>query len=240
MRGRFDEAFERLDEVEATSLRTLKVSQYWAAYIGLIKLQQAVYKDEFAAADLLLQQLLALPYVEPDCAFEIAATKIDLLLRTGNIANALQFIAQLSATQNREQADVYQRSRLLLLKAQCYKACGRPIKGISTAISACDIAWKARLMPGVFNAYHTIAVILIELREYSAADAMLDSIMPQVLECEDTLMNARCFECLADAQVGIAGGREGETRARHLHRGVDFIDRAFAGELLPPRPTKHG
>lgn len=44
MRGRFDEALERLDGVEQECLRTLKVYQYWATYVGLLKLRSAIYK----------------------------------------------------------------------------------------------------------------------------------------------------------------------------------------------------
>lgn len=44
MRGRFDEALERLDSVEQECLRTLKVYQYWATYVGLLKLRSAIYK----------------------------------------------------------------------------------------------------------------------------------------------------------------------------------------------------
>ena len=81
-------------------------------------------------------------------------------------------------------------------------------------------------MPAVFSAYATIATILLSLEEFLAADAMLDSIMPQVLECEDVSLNARCFEVLGDAQVGIAGGERGEARSRRLRKAVDFVERA--------------
>lgn len=44
MRGRFDEALERLDQVDQESLRSLKIYQFWASYIGLIKLRRAVFR----------------------------------------------------------------------------------------------------------------------------------------------------------------------------------------------------
>lgn len=44
LRGKADEALERLDQVDQECLRTLKVYQYWATYVGLLKLRQAMYK----------------------------------------------------------------------------------------------------------------------------------------------------------------------------------------------------
>ena len=41
-------------------------------------------RGQFAAADLLQQQLSATEHTEPDCALEIAVIKVDLLMRTGN------------------------------------------------------------------------------------------------------------------------------------------------------------
>jgi len=47
MRGRFDEALDQLDQVDQEALRSLKIYQYWASYIGLIKLRRAVYRCAF-------------------------------------------------------------------------------------------------------------------------------------------------------------------------------------------------
>lgn len=86
----------------------------------------------------------------------------------------------------------------------------------------------------LFQAFNVIAGILTELGEYNAAYQILDSIMPQVLECEDSYLTAQCFSCLADGQVGLAGARQGVQRAEHLGRALGFIDRAFTGKH-PPR-----
>jgi anaphase-promoting complex subunit 5 len=104
------------------------------------------------------------------------------------------------------------------------------MKGLSTAISAASVAWKARFLPVLFYAFSVIATILIQLEEYTAAYQMLDSIMPQVLECEDAYLTAQCFACLADGQVGLAGMRKGVSRVECLGRALGFIDRAFTGK----------
>lgn len=44
MRGRFEEAFDRLDQISPESLRSLKINQYWTAYSALIKLRRAVHR----------------------------------------------------------------------------------------------------------------------------------------------------------------------------------------------------
>lgn len=117
----------------------------------------------------------------------------------------------------------------MVLKADLLSKCGRPLKGLSVAVSAATLAWRARLLPVLFAAFRTIAGILIALSEFDAAYAMLDKVMPQVLECEDAELNARCFAVLAECQMGIAGGRRGEGRVGGLVRALEFIDRAFAG-----------
>lgn len=117
------------------------------------------------------------------------------------------------------------------MQAQIYSACGRPLKGLSISINAASIAWKARLMPAIFQAFLTIANILIELEEYQSAFTMLDCIMPQVLECEDVAMAAQCFASLGDVQIGLAGSKPGAARTKHMHNALEFIDRAYLGEI---------
>ncbi|KAL7267537.1 APC5 protein [Rhizina undulata] len=228
MRGKFDEALERLELVEQDSLRSLKVYQYWATYIGLLKLRRAIYRDDTAAADLLLQQLSSSPYVEPDCALEIAIARIDLQARRGSFLAAITNVTQLSEELVRDKSDIYHRLRLMVLKAQLFAKCGRTLKGLSIAINAASIAWRSRILPALFQALGTMANILIALKEFKAVYEMLDGIMPQVLECEDALLNAQCFSCLADAQIGLAGTKKGKGwRNECLHKALEFIDRAF-------------
>lgn len=117
----------------------------------------------------------------------------------------------------------------MVLKADLLSKCGRPLKGLSVAVSAATLAWRARLLPVLFAAFRTVAGILIALGEFEAAYDMLDKVMPQVLECEDAELNARCFAVLAECQMGIAGGRRGEGRVGGLVRALEFIDRAFVG-----------
>jgi len=43
-KGRFDEALEKMDQVDPENLRTLRIYQYWATYLALIKLTRAIYR----------------------------------------------------------------------------------------------------------------------------------------------------------------------------------------------------
>lgn len=133
MRGRFDDALDSLDQVDQECLRTLKVYQYWATYVGLLKLKSAIYKyvhlkyiiymdpdlsrGDIAAAELLLQQLSSTPYVEPDCALEISISRLDLQTRKGNYSAALAGVTQLAEDLIRDRADLYHRIRLMVFKA---------------------------------------------------------------------------------------------------------------------------
>lgn len=178
---------------------------------------------------MLLQQLSSTPSVEPDCALEIAICRLDLQTRIGNYSAALTTLTVLAESLIRDRSDLYHRLRLMVIKADLLSKCGRPLKGLSVAVSAATLAWRARLLPVLFAAFRAIAGILIALSEFDTAYEMLDKVMPQVLECEDTELNARCFAVLAECQMGIAGGRRGEGRVGGLVRALEFIDRAFVG-----------
>ncbi|KAI5777394.1 anaphase-promoting complex subunit 5-domain-containing protein [Geopyxis carbonaria] len=227
IRGRHDDALEKLDQVGQQDLRSLKIYQYWAAYIGVIKLRRAVYRNELSAAETLLKHLSALPHIESDCALEISVARIEINIRSGNLTAALISSSEVLQSLVKEHADSYHRVRIMILRAQALAACGRSIKGISVAISAASLAWKARLMPALFHSIYTISHILIQLEQYMPAHAMMDSIMPQVLECEEAWLTGQCFACLADVQVGIAGTKMSAARSKCLLKALEFIDRAF-------------
>src|SRR5690606_30090106 len=75
--GRIDEALTRIEQLDSSLLRSLKVYQYWASYLGLLKLRRAIHRGDLAAADLLVLQLSSSATLEPECAQEISICKID-------------------------------------------------------------------------------------------------------------------------------------------------------------------
>ncbi|KAI5821094.1 anaphase-promoting complex subunit 5-domain-containing protein [Pyronema omphalodes] len=227
MRGRFDEALDRLEQADPEALRSLKIYQYWASYIGLIKLRRAVFRNEFSAANLLLQQLTSSEQVEPDCALEISIARIELQMRTNNYVSAMAHCNQITAEVLRDRADSYHRVRLMILKAEIMARRGRPLAAISTAVSAASIAWKARFLPVLFYAFSVLAMIMVDFGLFEAAYELLDCIMPQVLECEDAYLTAHCFAMLADSQMGMASKKQGLAKTECLGRALALVDRAY-------------
>lgn len=106
--------------------------------------------------------------------------------------------------------------------------CGRAPRALSLALRAAAIAWRSRLLPMLFQSLLVISSILIELSEFTTAYDLMDRIMPQVLECEDALLNAQSFSVLADSLVGLAGQTSDGERREELHRALDLMDRAGA------------
>ncbi len=128
-----------------------------------------------------------------------------------------------------EELDVYQRIKLMTLKARIYDKAGIPQKGFSVALRAASLAHRARLLPALWEAVGAVSAILISLKEFNAAAKLLESIMPQVLECEDCSLSAQTFSFLADAHMGMAGEARAETlqRKEQLTKALDNIDRSF-------------
>lgn len=144
-------------------------------------------------------------------------------------SEALRELETCYAKLDERSSDIFQRLKLLTLKASILDKCGRPEKGFSVAVRAATIAYRAKLLPALWEAVGAISNILINLREFVAAEKMLDSIMPQVLECEDCDLAARSYSLLVDAQMGQAGQANPESpkRKEHLTKALEFLDRAF-------------
>lgn len=208
-------------------------------------------RDNLRAAEHLLNQLLAQDSTEPDVAFEIKILDLDLMMRRGSYPEALEELERLSSRLVDEDADVYHRARLLTLKAQLLSKCGVPLKGFSVAIRAASVAWRARILPSLWEALATVANVLVHLREFEAAVKLMIAIIPQVfgtktfistdqqltfyfkiLECEDAASSAKSYSVLIDAQMGLAGlaTRGTPRRKEYLTKTLEYIDRAFDGE----------
>lgn len=182
------------------------------------------------AADHFLAQLRAAPAPDGETAFAISLLHLDLLIRQENYSEALRKLEEYHAKLEEENSDIAQRVKLLTLKARILDRCGRPQKGFSVAVRAATIAHRAKLLPALWDAVGAVSNVLISLKEFAAAGQMLDSIMPQVLECEDCDLDARTYSLLVDSEMGRAGQENPETpkRKEHLTKALEFIDRAFA------------
>ncbi|KAI9749822.1 MAG: anaphase promoting complex subunit 5 [Lichina confinis] len=228
-KGRYEDAMSRMDEVDSSSLRILKNYQYWTMFAGLLKLKRLLHRDNLRAAERLLNQLLAQEPSEPDIAFEIHVFELDFLMRQGSYPTALEKLESLATRLSSEDADVLSRLRLLTMKAQLFSRCGVPLKGFSAAVRAASVAWRTRLLPVLWEALTTIAGILVHLEEFEAAARLVSAIMPQVIECEDSILSAQAYSVLVDAEMGLAGqaATEPAKRKEHVVKANEFIGSAF-------------
>jgi anaphase-promoting complex subunit 5 len=118
--------------------------------------------------------------VDLDLSFQISLQRIDYLQRTGSFDLAWTAIEDLAAELRADDADVYQRIHVMVLKALLCGKTGRPQKGFTVAMRAARAAWQARLVPALWEAWGAVANILGALREYDAERRVIAAILPQV------------------------------------------------------------
>ena len=231
-KGRYDEAMEKLQSLDQNSLRSWKPNQYWLKYRGILRLKRDLHRNNLDGADELLSQLLQYDgaNTDPDLNFEINVLHIDYLIRRTEFSAALAKIEKLAAGMKEDGDDIQLRVKLLTMKSLLHDKCGRPQKGFSVAVRAASIAWRARLIPGLWAAMGAIANILTSLSEFHASSQILISIIPRALECENCSLNAQLYSFLVDAYMGIAGqAKEGSLkRTESLTKCLGFADRSFS------------
>lgn len=188
-----------------------------------------MFSDNLVAAEHTLLQLRAPLNPSQELLFSISVLEIDLHVRRGDHTRAMELLEGLATKLNDEEADIYQRIKLMTLKARILDKAGIPQKGFSVALRAASLAYHARLLPALWEAVGAICAILNSLKEFEASAKLLESIMPQVLECEDCNLAAQSFSLLADAHVGMAGQAKAETvqRKEQLNKGLENVDRSF-------------
>ncbi|KAI9819380.1 MAG: anaphase promoting complex subunit 5 [Phylliscum demangeonii] len=230
--GRYEEALAKMQEISSESLRVLRIYQYWTIFSGVIRLRRELYRNNLRVAEHLCSQLLAQESTEPDIAIEIRLLEIDLLVHRGAYTQALSNLERMSRRLADEHADIYHRIRLLNIKAHLLSRSGVVLKGFSLAVRAASIAWRAQLLPPLWDALGAIANVLVHLKEFDAAAQLLVAIIPQVLECDDAALSARSYAILGDAQMGLASrisasAASGVKFKEQVNKTTESIDRAF-------------
>lgn len=154
---------------------------------------------------------------------------IDLSIRKGDYTAALKNIQKISQSSQYQAFDVFTQVKLLTLKSRIFDKSGQPQRGFSLAMRAVSIAHRSRLLPALWDAIGVLANILISLREFEASAEILESIVPQVLECEDCELAARTYSLLVDTNMGLAGEAKQDPvrRKEYMARALEFIDCAF-------------
>lgn len=129
--------------------------------------------------------------------------------------------------------DIHFQVKLLCLKACILEKTDQPQRGFSLAMRAASIAYRSRLLPGLWEAIYVLGRVLLSLSEFEAVGELIESIMPRVLETDNCDLAARAYSLLVDANMGVAGGLwsqgQGNTPARkeHVTRALGYIDSAY-------------
>ncbi|KAK0725594.1 anaphase-promoting complex subunit 5-domain-containing protein [Lasiosphaeris hirsuta] len=226
-KGKYEEAFEKIEGMNSNSLRSVKASQYWYLFRGLLKLRRDLHRGNLEAADHLLSQLLQAgpESLEPDMVYMIDSLHIEALTRRGDFEAAFNKIDRLIGELCEDNRDVSLRIRLLLNKAHLFDRIDRPEKGFTIAMRAASMAWRARLLPLLWQAIGALANILNALGEFAAAAQMLLATLPRCLETDSIFVVATLYSLLADACMGQAGETQGRSAA-HLQKRTEFLTRA--------------
>ena len=164
-----------------------------------------------------------------DMAYSLSILEIHLLVRRHDYTVAMEMLEKVGEQAKEHNVDILQRIDLMILKARIWDKAGYPQKGFSLAMRAASLAHHAYLLPALWDAIETLCRVLLSLREFEAATQLTESIMPQVLECEDCALAARSFSSLVDAHMGLAGEASAESiqRKERLTKALEYVDRAF-------------
>ncbi|KAL9600613.1 MAG: hypothetical protein Q9219_003046 [cf. Caloplaca sp. 3 TL-2023] len=204
-RGRYDEAFSRMNQVDSETLRNLKYQQYWITNLGILKSSRHIYRDELDMAEEILVQLRAVPMGFQELYIDITLMEIELQIRRGVYTNALSILEELLSDMEHQDVDIFQRLKGMVLKARIYHKAGVPQKGFSAAMRAASLARKSQVLPLLWGAVVVVCGVLISVKEFAASVTLIESVLPQALEGEDCMLAASLFSCLADGYVGMAG-----------------------------------
>lgn len=161
--------------------------------------------------------------------FKLSLMEIELQVRRQDYSNALALLEKLFSEMDQQETDVLQRLKTMTLKARVYDKAGIPQKGFSVALRAASLAFDAQLLSLLWEAVAAICRILVSVGEFDAVVKLVESVVPQALECEDCELAAALFSCLADGHMGVAGQAKTGTlqRKERLTKASESLDRAF-------------
>lgn len=236
-KGKYEEAFERLEGTESHALRSAKPSQYWRMCRGLLKLRRDLHHNNLEAADVLLSELLQIgpENLEPDMVFVVDAMNIEALVRRRNFGAALLEVNRIMSELREGNRDIALLVRMLLAKAHLFDRSGRTEKGFAMAMRAASMAWRARLVALLWQAVGAAANVLNSLGEFAAAEQLLVAVLPRCLETDLVFTAGTLYSLLADARMGMIGAMkdcsavpERDRMLAKVHRALDSAINCFS------------
>ncbi|PWY67510.1 anaphase-promoting complex subunit Apc5 [Aspergillus heteromorphus CBS 117.55] len=231
--GRYTEASARINQIAPEKLSSLKTSQYWIFFSGILQLRHEIYRDNKVASTHLLSQLQAIHLPDSDLNLLLTILTITLHIRSGHYAEALSTVEEAAQAIHQDNFDIHTQIKLLCLKAHILQKTGHPQRGFSLAMRAASIAHRARLLPALWESICALAGVLLSLREFDAVSQMIESIMPQILESSDCELAAQAYSLLVDANMGIAGvlwsqGRgDSPLKKERVNCALGYLDCAY-------------
>lgn len=204
-RGRYNQATQILNNTPASVLHVLKYRQYWTFSLGMLQIRRALHHHDLSTAGALLSQLRGTGAPDIGLSFSLALLEIDLHARRHDVAQALDLLESLAKTSHPDNTDIMAQLKLLNIKARLLAQAGHPFQGFSIVVRAASLAYRARILPCLWESCVILANIMLHLHDFEAAVEVLEAIVPQVLECGDCELAGRTYEGLVDAWVGLAG-----------------------------------
>jgi len=209
----------------------LKYQNYLNYFGGLLKIRRFLHRGNLDGAERLLDRLQGQGAPDVEIASLLSLLEVELLVRRGMLDEALEKVGNLAQAANKSQEinDIAVQTRLLNLKTRILIESGHCLKAFSLVTRAAQIAYRGRILPSLWESITLLATILSELREFTAAIDLLQSIMPQVLECQDCDLAARSYSVLADASMGLAGLEADKSpRQKELTgKAMENVDHAY-------------
>jgi anaphase-promoting complex subunit 5 len=118
---------------------------------------------------------------------------------------------------------------MMLWKVKLLSLAGRPQRGFSIAVNAVNVAWRARLIPQLWDAMGVLSNILVSFGEFDAATQILIAVIPRAMETDSSGLVAPLYSYLADAWMGRAGQEPPKStkRTEHMTAALAAVNKAF-------------
>ena len=147
----------------------------------------------------------------------------------GNIEHSIEGMKKSISELEVQTADVFQRIKLMTLKAKFYQRFNMSQKALSITLRTASYAYQNRMAPMLWEAIETVAQVMLSMSEFQATARLLECIIPQVWECEDCELTGACMASTADAYMGMASQLAGKTPRKakeQMVRALGYLELA--------------
>lgn len=159
----------------------------------------------------------------------VAFLEIEFLIQKGNYSAALKAIESFTSSLRPETFDVASQVTLMNLKARIFIKTGQPERSFSLVMRASSIAHHTRFLPGLWESIINLSTVLVSFNEFQAATQILESIIPQLLTCEDVKLIARAYSLMVSNLIGIAGQNQIKQahKKHYVTEAMAYAERAY-------------